>query len=270
MSRPTTRRSARSLVEIAQGLSQRDASILELLAEVRLVSARQIEALVFVNGSPLTTSRRTRHALARLHDLGLVGRLERRIGGVRAGSSGYIYRLSFAGRRLLGLPTSGWREPSSAFLEHTLAVVDVHVALARLGQAGVVEELTIHHEPHCWRSFTGPHGQPSALKPDLFVEYAQGQYAHPWFIEIDLGTEHRPAVTTKCQQYLAYLRTGKEQHGSGVFPPVLWVVPDKRRATVLRELIARLPEPAGQLFNVATTDDYLIALSGDLTPHERR
>jgi hypothetical protein len=265
MSRPTTRHSEQSLVEISRQLSPRDARLLEVLGEVRLASARQIEALVFTEGSPLTRARRARRTLARLHDLGLLARLERRIGGVRAGSSGYVYRLASPGRRLLGLPVGGWREPTFAYLDHTLAVVDFHVELARQAHAGDIEELVVDHEPHCWRRFVGPHGERGVLRPDLFVSFARGAYEYPWFVEIDRDSEHRPAIATKCQQYLAYLRSGIEQQRLGVFPEVLWSVPDERRAQKLRQLIATMPDPAGQLFSVATHDSSVAALCGDLT-----
>jgi hypothetical protein len=270
MSRPAPRRSDRSLVEISRRLSDRDVRVLGTLAEVRLASARQIEALIFTEGSRLTRARRARQTMARLHELGLVARLDRRIGGVRAGSSGFIYRLAPPGRRLMGLPTSGWREPTPAFQDHSLAVVDCHVELAQAAQRGVAEDLVVQHEPHCWRIFAGPHGQRLVIKPDLYVQYAQGQYEHPWFVEIDQASEHRPTLATKCQQYLAYFLSGVEQQRHGVFPRVLWSVPTERRATELEALIAGLPDPAGELFAVSTHDSRLSSLGGDLTTPERR
>lgn len=260
------RTSARSLAEIARRLTERDTQVLHLLADTRLATASQIERLVFTEGSPLTRARRTRRCLARLHDFGLLGRLERRIGGVRAGSAGFVYRLAAPAKRLLGCASTGWREPTFAFVDHTLAIVDLRVALEEAAHEGHIEALSVTHEPEAWRRFTGPHGERSVLRPDLFVQYATADLEHLWFIEIDRDTEHRPAIATKCHQYLAYLRSGIEQHRTGVFPQVLWSVPSQRRADHLSDLIQGLPEPATDLFVVATTNTTLATLIGETTP----
>jgi hypothetical protein len=56
------------------------------------------------------TSRRARQSLASLVDRGVIARLPRLVGGVRAGSAGYVYTLDVAGSRLLR-PEHRFRRP---------------------------------------------------------------------------------------------------------------------------------------------------------------
>lgn len=148
--------SPNQLGEITRRLSDRDGRILALVAELRIAASRHVEGLVFTEGSSLTRARRARAALARLTDLDVLARLDRRIGGVRAGSSGYLYRLGHPGRRLLGLKaTSGWREPGREFVAHTLAAADLHLALAEATKQGRIEGIEVEHEPDAWRRFIG-------------------------------------------------------------------------------------------------------------------
>src|ERR1039458_319034 len=93
----------RQLAKVRAGLSDRDLAILLSLAALHFLTTRQVERLHFPVGelTPLAASRSSRRVLARLHESGLVERLERRIGGVRAGSASYVLTLSALGARLL-------------------------------------------------------------------------------------------------------------------------------------------------------------------------
>lgn len=255
--------SAKQLVELQDRLSQRDRQILDSLAELRLATGRQLAGLHFTDGSPTSRDRRARAALARLTEIGLLARLARRIGGVRAGSAAHLYQLGPAGQRLLSMGSGRvGREPSAAFVNHNLAVTDLHVALAQAQQAGRIAELAARHEPACWRAFPGPGGGREILKPDLYVSFAVAAISYRWFIEVDRATEHLPTVGRKCRVYLAYWRSGLEQQRADVFPRVLWSVPDERRAAPLQRLLVGLPDPADQMFTVATHADAL----GQLIP----
>ena len=59
------------------------------------------------------------------------------------------------------------------------------------------------------------------LRPDLFVRIAAGDLELRWFIEVDRGTEHLPAVMRKSTAYDRYYRGGVEQEKHGVFPRVM-------------------------------------------------
>src|SRR3954468_11475832 len=85
---------------VAGRLSPRDHAIVDAVGRLRLVSAAQLERLFFTGGDPRTAARTRRPVLARLVDPHVPARLERRIGGVRSGSSGYVYHLDRVGRRL--------------------------------------------------------------------------------------------------------------------------------------------------------------------------
>jgi len=99
------------LTRLQARLSERDLAVLQGLAELRLLTGRQVQRLYVADGSPTTQARRARALLQRLAELRLVVRLGRRVGGVRAGSSGYVYGLSGHGQALLavGGPMGGSR-----------------------------------------------------------------------------------------------------------------------------------------------------------------
>ena len=74
-------------------LSDRELAVIESVERFRYLSARQIEELLFHDhATPLTGARTCRKVLGRLTEASILWRLERRIGGVRAGSSSYRLR----------------------------------------------------------------------------------------------------------------------------------------------------------------------------------
>ena len=102
----TTRRyiSARGVAQLRERLSGRDKAILRQVAELRLMSARQIQVIHFPDSeheNELAATRARQRALARLVSERLLIRLERRIGGVRAGSAGLVLALGEVGQRVL-------------------------------------------------------------------------------------------------------------------------------------------------------------------------
>jgi hypothetical protein len=117
-------------------------------------------------------------------------------------------------------------------------------------------------EPQCWRSFPGLGGGTVTLKPDMYVVIGSGEYEDHWFIEIDRGTESLPVLIRQCQQYETYRRSGVEQADGGIFPRVLWLVPDEHRAERLRDRIQSARTLDHQLFHVTTTDQLIPTVSG--------
>lgn len=110
-------------------------------------------------------------------------------------------------------------------------------------------------EPACWRRFHGPGGARLVLKPDAAVRLVIGQYEDRWFLEVDLDTESSTALARKCELYRRYWQAGVEQARTGVFPKVLWLVPDDHRHAVVIDVIGRQPEEAWPLFAVALFTD---------------
>ena len=238
-------------------LSERDLIVLGSVASHRFLTGRQIEAFHFSDhASPVTGSRVCRRVLARLVDLRLLVRLERRVGGVRAGSASYVYALGSAGNRVVSNPR-GKRaeEPSRMFLDHTLAVADAHLALLQAANARQFELIGVETEPAAWRRFLNSGGGRETLRPDLYVVSAQGEFEHCWFLEIDNATESTPAVLRKCRQYEAYWRTGIEQQRTGTFPLVVWVTPNDRRCKQLADAIASARKLQPEIFKVVASDD---------------
>ncbi len=207
--------------------------------------------------------RASRRQLARLTRHRVLARLERQIGGVRAGSSGYVYGLGSAGHRLLrpGRPGRWLHEVRDGFLQHALAVAAIYVRLRQAEQRGELDLLTVQTEPQCWRRLDDLGGA-DWLKPDLYLMVGVSDDALHSFVEVDQGSEHTPALLRKLRQYETAYRSGGAESSDGVFPRVVWLVPREQRATQLRRLIGRAGLTT-ELHVVALQADALPALTGD-------
>jgi Replication-relaxation len=264
----TASRLGRRGLEVLQSeLSGRDMAIVTQVADLRLMSARQIEAVHFTpdyHASAVTAARSARRVLERLVRDRLLVRLTRRVGGVRAGSASFVYAIGPVGQRLIGKvePRVRFREPSATFAMHTLAIAQFIVELTTASRAKRFELLGLQPEPACWRTSTAAMGVVATLRPDLFVSVGVGEYEHRWFVEIDLGTEHLPTLLRKCAAYEAYYRTGTEQHQHGVFPRVLWIMHRSDRAERLRTAIDHDNQLTSALFIVTTEAAAVGAVAG--------
>jgi hypothetical protein len=250
-------------------LSQRDVAILESLRAHRLLSTAHIRRLHFAHGHATVTaaSGATIRVLTRLETRGLVTRLARRIGGVRAGSSGIVWQLGSTGERLLRTmhgqkQRRRYVEPSAAFTAHTLAVAELAIGLNELQDQQAIELVGIETEPSCWRSFVSPHGTLEWLKPDLFAITASGDYEDHWFLEADLATEHPPVVVRKAKVYQRYAATGAHQARHGLFPAVAWVVPDAARQQALEAALGADAAIQPGLFRVITSEVFTQLIIG--------
>ncbi len=222
--RRVKRVSRRRLERIEVDLSQRERDVLVDLDRFRFLTTAQLQTLHFTNHATKSAGARIcRRVLARLHELGLVQHLERRVGGIRAGSASYVWRVGPVGDRLLRRAQGDavrrrFKEPSARHLEHCLAIGDCYVRTVLASRRGEFELVGVASEPDCWRRFLGPGGIPDLLKPDLALVTASGDYEDHWFIEADRATESLPTVARKCEQYLRYRRTGALQAELGLFP----------------------------------------------------
>jgi hypothetical protein len=257
----------RQLLRLDRDLSDRERAVLGSLAACRFLTTGQLQRLHFADhATEGAASRICRRVLARLGRLGVIGHLERRIGGIRAGSASYVWRVGPVGDRLLRQASDGARarrkEPSPRYLDHCLAVADCYLVLVEAARGGRLELLSYQPEPACWRSYMGPHGGPEILKPDLYAVTAGGEFEDSWFIEVDRSTESLPTLLKKCRQYERYWQSGREQAAHGVFPAVLWVVPDERRAQVLIRSIRRHFGADRELFRVTTADVFMSVIVG--------
>jgi len=265
-----SRVSVARLTALADGMPLRDRQIVETVARLTLVSGRQLINLFFYEiGNPSTQSRRARRVLGRLVEQRALDHLERRRGGVGGGSSAWVYALGPAGRRMMaywageGLPRSrGAYEPGAMWTAHTLAVSDLYVGLRQAERAGRVELLSFNAEPACWRRYTRLGGATGTLKPDAYVRLGVGEFEDSFLVEVDLGSERRGQLIRQHRVYREYFRAGVEQTKAGVFPGVLWIVPDERRLTLLADIHRGLPEQARRLFTVTTSERALTVLGG--------
>lgn len=234
-------------------LTERDRAITRSVCELRFVSGAQLTRLHFADAD-LRAARRT---LLRLTRLDVLERLPRVVGGVRAGSAGFVYRLGLAGQRLA--LERGWiadrrrrrsRIPGTLFLNHALAVAELHTRLVEAGRDGRIELLELRAEPACWRSYGGVGTSALILKPDSFLRVGVGEFEFVYFIEVDMGSEGSRALESQLKAYLAYYDSGSEQAEHGVFPKVLWLAPDERRAAAIEGCVRSLPREYRGLFAV--------------------
>lgn len=251
-------------------LTDRDRAILRTLADFRLMTGRQLGQLYIDSPNPTTAARRTRAVLQRLHDLRVITRLERRIGGIRAGSEGQIYGLSGLGQAILAIDDDQRRhgrligETKPAFQDHALAIADLYVQIMQRHRDAQLELLTFETEPTAWRRFIGVLGEPQVLKPDAFTALGVGDFEQRAFVEVDCATESLPTIQRKCRRYINYWRTAREQQDHGVFPRVWWLVPTERRRRRIAETVAALTGEQQQLFGVGLIADGVLHLCGEL------
>jgi len=247
-------------------MCERDWGVVRLVADHRYLATRQIEGFFFHDhASALTAARVCRRVLRRLADQRVLQPLERRIGGIRAGSASYVWHVGPIGQRLLGGHRRRAHEPSQLFLGHSLAVADAHLGLVQADRATALALERVDLEPDCWRAYTGLGGSREVLKPDLYVitlDPADPDYELRWFIEIDLGTENLARLMGKCRRYQEAARS----EGEG-FPMVVWAMTNDPAAERLREAVGRDDSLDARLF-VATTQASLTKVIGAGGSHD--
>lgn len=247
---------------LARHLSDRDWQVLERVAGLRFVTGAQLTRLCFPGGDdPAGDARAARRSLLRLVRLGVLARLPRPIGGVRAGSQGFVYRLGLGGHRLAvmrGLLPKRYRRrsqvPGTLFVRHTLQIAELHTRLIEGERSGRLELLELAAEPLCHRTHDGYGGQRSILKPDTYVRLGIGPYEDSYFIEVDLATRGSRAIADQLRRYVAYHASGHEQQARGVFPKVLWLTPDPERTRAIESCTASLPAETRGLFAATEFD----------------
>lgn len=200
---------------IARELSERDRAILADVGRVRVLTGRQVERLHFAELTGRHRDRTRRRVLERLVRLQLLDTLERRVGGVRAGSAGLVFALGPAGQRLLELDHgTGARirrpgTPTPRFMIHNLAVAELYVGLVEAARSGAFSLVDFRAEPACWwRDAEG-----TWVKPDAFVVVASGEVEDCWAVEVDQATESLPTLRRKLKVYLDLVASGGARAG---------------------------------------------------------
>jgi Replication-relaxation len=255
------------LAEATAGrLSARDWEVLRTTGRFQAMSGAQLRELYWPEGTPQTRARLARRGLARLASLEVLAPLSRRIGGVRAGSSGLVFAVGRLGQRLLAVEAQGSRRsrqpylPTARRLDHLLAVAQLYTDLVAAARWGVAEVLAFDPEPACWVKYAGAFMAKHTLKPDAFVRLGVGEYEYHWWVEVDRGTVSLATVKGQAQHYLECWRADGVR---GVFPRVAWVVADEPRATSVRRTLGCLPEPANKLFMVTLHGQAVASLTAE-------
>ena len=264
-SSPTTRSGgyvgAAWLERLRDGLSARDWAVIRDVARLRLVTGAQLERLHFADLAETSRPVVRRRVLGRLVRGRVLDTLERRVGGVRAGSSGLVYALDIAGKRLMARDGRATRPslPGERHVRHVLAVGQLYVDLAELARAGKLALDEFEAEPASW----WPDGHGGRLKPDAHVLVANGNHSDHWWVEVDLATEHLPTLKRKLMTYLDFYNQG-QLGPDGIMPWVLVTVPDAKRLSEIDRLIHQLQSRAGELFTVALHNDAAEVIMGRL------
>jgi hypothetical protein len=238
---------------VIAGLSDREQAIVTDVGRLRLASGGQLQRLHFEPS--VSGQRHGRRILTSLTQRRVLARLGRSIGGVRAGSNGFVYCLDVIGQQFLN-PAADVRRPwlpSEGFVRHAAMVSETFVLLVETARTGQLEVLNFQGEPACWRRFVNRRGSQQLLKPDAFVQVGIGDFVDSWFLECDRATEDLARISRKLQVYVQYWATGKE----AVFPRVLWVASRPGRAAALRQCLATLPEAEQPLFAVCEMRNFI-------------
>jgi hypothetical protein len=257
---PSNYATSGSVESLRRRLLPTDWLVVRDVATMRLAQATDLQALAALRGE--VHVRQFRRRLQRLYELQVLDRLDRRVGGERAGSSAWVYVLGLAGQRLLDEGGSSsvrrpWT-PRPSWLHHALASSHLYVELRTAENSGVLTLLDYESEPKCWRTFTSAEGK-ETLKPDSFIRFETGEEIVSTFIEVDCGTESPATIARKLSVYVSAFEAGFEQNEHGVFPETVWLVPSSGRQRVLEKVVARLPVEARALFRVALYEHALQA-----------
>lgn len=257
------------LFRITDEMSELDWTLLSFVSSVRLATGKQVARRFWsaTREGDSAEARAARRALARLARWRVLDPLPRRIGGKRAGSAAIVFRVGVAGLKLLaqrGFQPRRLDAPGALYVAHTLACTELVVELHEADGAGELECIEVQSEPGCWRGFLGPGAARLVLKPDLFARIGAGSASEDrWFIEIDLATEASGTLRTKAARYLAHYRSGSEQAEHGVYPRVLWAVPNEHRAGQVTDALRHLPDEATRLFTVRLLDEAVAFLAAE-------
>ncbi|MEU7526003.1 replication-relaxation family protein [Saccharothrix sp. NPDC042600] len=222
-------------------LTDRDRAIIHDVGRFKLATAGQLERLHFAYLPPKSRPRNRQAVLKRLTDHHILARVgSRGRGGPGGGSQGYLYTLDTVGHDLAQLTSARPRRPYVPFdptIAHYLAVTELYVQLVEADRAGHLTLLKFETEPYSWRYF----GNRQVLKPDAYVQlgvvHDGRRRKGSFFIEIDRGTQWGAKIAVKVPQYLAYYNA--ERPDGPVFPKVLLLAPNERRAAYLGRLIER-------------------------------
>ena len=225
-------------------LTERDIEIVQAVHQHRVLTQEHIQLLFFGPRNKSGAQRR----LERLYDHGF---LERLLLPVTAGRSPTLYILDRKGADLLraerGYDTLAWyhssRDLKTDFLEHTMAINDVMVAVTLACRARDYEletwqtesQLKANYDRVTLQTASGRREEVPIVPDSFFCIVAHGR-RYPCFLEVDRGTMTLGRFKRKVQGYVAYHRTGGYERRYGLQSlRVLTVTVGEKRLVNLKE-----------------------------------
>ena len=259
------------LGEIDLQLTRGDYEVLKMLRRFHFMRTDQIKR-IFMSWKECSERGKlsaTTRLLHRLEKHKLIYHLPRRNRPMRGGTYGLVWHLTENGVRILRLRegTTGQRfrphEPTDKFLTHTLAVVETFVVYVETVRAHKnMEPIAFEVEREAMREFKID-GKKTSIRPDMFICVKIDGPRYFMYIEVDLGTEGAAEIAAKCKRYIDYHRIGKAKEEHGVFPLVLWVVPDEARKEWIRKTVSKATKGWTRIHSVVTLEEFPRLLAED-------
>lgn len=257
MNRSPTIAAARFSSLVPGPIHPMQARLLALVAVHRFATTTQLARLTALEyASSASALRQTQRHLANLAQQRLLTSLERRVGGWQGGSAVTIWAATTRGQRLVAAEGEEVprrqrpREVSTTFLDHLLAITEVRTSIEEAVRQEADTEATVALEPECWRTALSPSGQVQVLRPDLAVTITSPAYEDRYLIEVDRATENPGRVIATCWRYQEHQAASSQASDGGVFPLVVWLVPNDRRRHRLERAIAHSTGLLRELFRV--------------------
>ena len=227
-------------------LTPRDIALIQAVYRYRVLRRDQAQRLLFPSKN--TANQR----LKRLHEHGYLARRRLPV-EYGQGSAQALYMLATRGATLvaeergLDLAEIGWRRchnrVSSPFLEHTLMINDVRLAveLASREQQWAIEtwlpeeELKARPDRVPIETEAGQRRR-LTLIPDAYFRLVQGSKRASFFLEADRATETNGRWAQKAQAYLAYVQSGAylRRYGSNCLRVLVVATSERRMDNLLR------------------------------------
>jgi hypothetical protein len=241
---------AAHIERVQEAMSERDWAVARDVVRLRLVTGQQLERLHFADLSESSRAVVRRRVLRRLVSWRVLRTLERRVGGIRAGSTGLVYGIDTAGQRLVSNNLEARRPdpPGERYLRHVLDVSELYAAVMERARVGLLRIERFDAEPDSWRR----DGSGGLLKPDAHIVVSNETHTDHWWIEVDRATESLPTLNRKLATYVSFYERGLYDT---IMPWVLVTVPDAKRASDVVRLIHQLLQQNEELITVALHQD---------------
>ena len=270
MNRSLTESIARFSSLLPAPIHPMQARLLALVAAHRFATTTQLARLTALEyASPASALRQTQRHLASLAQQRLLTSLERRVGGWQGGSAVTVWAATTRGQRLVATDEGEEvprrqrpREVSTTFLDHLLAITEVRTSIEEAVRQEADTEAAVALEPECWRTALSPSGQPQVLRPDLAVTITSPAYEDRYLVEVDRATENPGRVIATCWRYQEHQAASAQAGDGGVFPLVVWLVPNDRRRHRLERAIAHSTGLLRELFRVIRLDQLPTLIHG--------